>query len=380
MPERFERRDVLKGAASAFGAAAVPAPGWAQHLPDASESMGLDQLAQTRGLRFGSAFRVKDVLADRKLRALHLRESGIAVPSLAFKWKQLEKKRGSYRFEDADRGVRFARQNQMQVRGHTLCWNNDKNLPDWFLTLEPEAGDQPATRVANLLIEHIDIMLTRYPDLDSWDVVNEVIKVDTGRARDSMLVRTMGTDFVDLCFEYTRERLPQTELVYNDFMRWDRRPAHRNGVLKLLEDKLKRGVPIDALGIQSHIGPAVGDVDEKDWIRFLDEVKGMGLKVLLTELDCTDLKIASSDIAVRDKIAAENMKRYLDVTLSYDNVTEVITWGLCDKNAYVNKPHNLAKRRRADGLKQRVFAYDEDYRAKPMRDAIAQAIAQAPVR
>jgi GH35 family endo-1,4-beta-xylanase len=58
---------------------------------------------------------------------------------------------------------------------------------------------------------------------------------------------------------------------------------HRAGVLRLVEGFRKRGTPVDALGIQSHI--KIGPVDERAWRQFCDEVVGMGYRLLITEFD-----------------------------------------------------------------------------------------------
>src|SRR3546814_7794396 len=59
---------------------------------------------------------------------------------------------------------------------------------------------------------------------------------------------------VDLAFHAARAQAPEAELVYNDFMSWGAGSAtHRAGVLRLLEGFRARGVPVDTLGIQSHL-------------------------------------------------------------------------------------------------------------------------------
>ena len=67
-------------------------------------------------------------------------------------------------------------------------------------------------------------------------------------------------------------------------------------MLKLLERMRKNNVPIDALGVQSHIGFSENHDDdaesagtrETEWRRFLDEVVGMDLDLLVTEFDVND--------------------------------------------------------------------------------------------
>ena len=83
-------------------------------------------------------------------------------------------------------------------------------------------------------------------------------------------------------------------------------------MLRCLEGFRHRGTPVDALGVQSHIGsgnnpgdgPAFGPHDERAWRRFLDEVVGMGYKLLITEFDVNDRGLPA-DIAVRDRAVAD---------------------------------------------------------------------------
>src|SRR3546814_12266504 len=67
--------------------------------------------------------------------------------------------------------------------------------------------------------------------------------------------------------------------------------THRAGVLRLLEGFRARGVPVDTLGIQSHLvtsGPDIGATvarQEGDWRAFLDAVVAMEYRLIFTELD-----------------------------------------------------------------------------------------------
>ncbi len=156
---------------------------------------------------------------------------------------------------------------------------------------------------------------------------------------------------------------------------------HRDGVLKLLERMKKSGLPVQALGVQSHIGPGAteaGDVfnaeDQKTWRGFLDAVVAMDLDIVITEFDVGDQGFPA-DIAVRDAGVAALAKDYLDLMLSYRQTRYVMAWGMVDTYSWLreNTP-------RADGLPKRPSPYDENYKAKPMRDAIAAAFRAAPTR
>ncbi len=109
-----------------------------------------------------------------------------------------------------------------------------------------------------LLTEHIRAVTGRYRGMiNSYDVVNEAIDHDARKPIETSLSRAMGSPeaVIDLAFRSAREQLPDAQLVYNDYMSWEP-PARANivaDVLRLLEGLRKRGTPVDALGIQSHI-------------------------------------------------------------------------------------------------------------------------------
>lgn len=372
-PDLIDRRSLLKGAgALAMAAAAGPAFG--------QQSDSLDAIARRKGLRFGTAV-AGDHLAQRDFAALVSAECSVLVAENAFKWKHLEPRQGRYRFGEADTIAAFAQTNNMLLRGHTLCWNQDNRIPDWQLQSEAELGRNGGARMAALLEAHAQLLARRYPGVASWDAVNEAVQLSDGQLRNALLTRTLGERFIDIAFAAMRAAAPQAQMVYNDYMSWDAKPDHRNGVLRMLEAALGRGVRIDALGIQSHIGGTLDRRrDELAWRRFLERVEGMGLDILITELDCSDRNVRAADVATRDAETAAFVRGYLDLTLSFRRVRQVVLWGISDRDSYLNRPGYGAERRRPDGLPMRGHPYDTELRPRPMRAAIAASLESAPLR
>jgi endo-1,4-beta-xylanase len=134
-------------------------------------------------------------------------------------------------------------------------------------------------------------------------------------------------------------------------MREDRGSArHRAGVLKLLHDLKARGTPVHALGLQSHIGSwdeSSNANGQQEWRKFLDEVTGMGLDLLITEFDVNDRKLPA-DIKVRDAGVAAMAKDYLDVTFSYRQCRDFLMWGMADHTSWLQGWHEAP---RTDGRK-----------------------------
>jgi endo-1,4-beta-xylanase len=215
-------------------------------------------------------------------------------------------------------------------------------------------------------------------------VVNEAIDHDRNAPIETSLSRAMGSPeaVLDLAFHTARAELPTEQLVYNDYMSWE--PQHQQhcaDVLRLLEGFRKRGTPVDALGIQSHIemfsiDPAtgVGPYAEAAWRRFLDEVTGMGYRLLITEFDVKD-KALPANIAQRDEKVADFARRYFEVMFDFGaHLDDVLAWGMIDR---FNWLQGFDPARRADGLEVRAAPYDSTYHAKPLRSALAKAFSAA---
>lgn len=362
------------GLATQMGLAAMDGDG------DAEVFGTLKALARNCGIRFGTAVSPQ-TLADEQARALILRECDVVTPENQFKWRFFEPAQGKFDFSPAREVVAFARSNRLELRGHCFVWDDDRSLPQWLLDAEDEFAHANGRALLKRMDHYAHQLHRRAPQVASWDVVNEAIEPESGVMRSTLFQRVLGSGHIDAAFEMMRDRNPRSQLVYNDSMTWGRQAKHRDGVLRLLERSLSRGVPIQALGIQSHLGKTLGKpVFEREWYDFLREVNDMGLRVLITELDCSDQVLTELDPARRDVEVAEFVRRYLDITLAFANVDRLVVWSMSDATGYMNRPSYPDNRRRADGLPLRGYVYDADFQPKPMRTAIAEALRAAPER
>jgi endo-1,4-beta-xylanase len=225
---------------------------------------------------------------------------------------------------------------------------------------------------------------TRYGSrIESYDVVNEAVNPADGTLYETALSRALGgaTTTLDHAFHTARASAPHAQLVYNDYMSWEPgNAAHRAGVLRLLEGFRARGVPVDALGVQSHIitqGPdtarIVGQL-QPDWSRFLDAVTVMGYRLVITELDVKDNALPG-DPAQRDAGVVAYLRAYMELMLSYPQLRDVLAWGMVDKYSWLQNQWL-----RQDKAPKRPTLYDDAYRPKPLREAVAQALRDAPAR
>jgi endo-1,4-beta-xylanase len=376
------RRAMLATGAAAFASSQLPAQ-------PARGQDSLNSLARKSGRRFGSAVSWSPPGADRGSfanpadAAILERECALLVPENELKW-QWTRRGGpdSFDFRAFDAIADYASSHHFKLRGHTLFWTPTKWYPKWLA----ETDFKSAAEAERLLVNHVQTVCRRYGTrIYSYDVVNEAVQPETGVIRDTNVTRALGGEgFLDLMFHTAREAAPHGQLVYNDYMSWERGTedeTHIQGVLKLLDGFRKRGTPVDALGVQSHIrlletAPVADIVRESEgpWRRFLDEVVGMGFKLLITEFDVND-RMAPADIAIRDRMVADYAKAYLEVMLSYPQLGDMLCWGMVDRYSWLN---NFDPRK--DGAPKRGTPYDTDFRPKPLRQAIASAFAAASSR
>ena len=385
------RRQSLALAGGLAVAACAPTTATNGGSPALAGGPSLKELANRSGRRFGSALAWGEVGADRGSFAnpayaeILERECELLVPENELKW-QWTRRTGAtaYDFRQMDAIMDYSTREGFKVRGHTLLWLPPQWYPEWLT--KHDFGSQPATAAAAMLTDHVRTVTRRYGTrIYSYDVVNEAVQPETGQIRDTVLTKAMGGEaLLDLMFQTAKAEAPHAELVYNDYMSWERGTedeTHITGVLKLLEGFRKRGTPVDTLGVQSHIRLlkplSVAEIvreSEGPWRRFLDEVVAMGYKLVITEFDVND-RMAPDEVAIRDRMVADYSRAYLDIMLSYPQLRDILAWGMVDKYSWLTGFDP-----RADKSVKRGTPYDENFRPKPLREAIAAAFANATVR
>jgi endo-1,4-beta-xylanase len=359
---RTTRRAVL-----AAGLGSIIAPTFAKAVPPPNPSLA--SLAASRRLIFGTAAATYE-LRDADYSALLAREVAMLVPEYEMNRKVVEPEAGSYDFSGIDALLAFARVHHIAFRGHPLVWYNAN--PPW---LEEAVL---SSRNEKLLTGYVTALAGRYRGrMHSLDVVNEALAQpgdgdnNSSGLRQSFWLKAFGPSYIDLAFYAARAADPGALLVYNDYgcepgdAAGD---AVRANCLKLLDGMLARGVPVQALGMQSHLFAFGVKVDQAKLRNFLTEIAARKLVLLVTELDVND-EGGAWDIAARDSAVADTAARFLDVVLDCSNLQAVLTWGLSDR--YVDPPQSL--RLKMTGWRDREFPYDSSLTPKPFRAALARA-------
>jgi endo-1,4-beta-xylanase len=293
------------------------------------------------------------------------REVGMLVPEYELKRHIVEPARGQYDFSAADALLAFANTHGMAFRGHPLVWH--KSNPAWLDEAVSNSRDE------KLLTKYIEAVAGHYRGrIHSWDVINEAIWPQDGRAdnlRRTIWLDALGPSYIDIAFHAARAADPAAILIYNDWGCEGGEPWNdkfRAATLGFLEAALARRVPIDALGLQGHLKAFGPQIDQKKLRTFLDTVKAMGLRVLITEHDVDD-RGGPSDIAARDAAVADASKRFLEVAREAGAIA-ILTWGLSDR--YIQSPYERDTWR----WNARMLPLDAAMQRKPMWQAIANSL------
>jgi endo-1,4-beta-xylanase len=329
------------------------------------------------GLLYGCAVNMNALGADAAYAALVREQCRIVVAENAMKWGALRPSVEGFNFDQADALVAFAETNRMKIRGHNLVWHQGN--PKW---LEATATKENAR---NLLVTHIETVAGRYAGrMHSWEVVNEAIRVEDGRAdglRNSVWLRLIGEDYIELAFKTAREADPQALLTYNEYgIEAETRAGEqkREAVIELLRRMVARRVPVDAVGVQSHIAAAVAAGGNKSaatqygagLMRFIAAARELGLQVFITEMDVNDRALAA-DGPGRDAVVAAAYKQYLELVLGDPAVRLVLTWGITDRYSWLDHEEG-----RADGKPERPLLFDAAGKAKASFFAVRDAFDQ----
>jgi len=287
-------------------------------------------------------------------------QADILVAENAMKWSSLRPTSTTFDFTQADKLFDFAALCGQLVRGHNLCWH--EQLPSWFAKTATRENAQA------LLTQHIQIVAGRYVGrVQSWDAVNEAVHIPDGRAdglRKSPWLDLIGPEYVEMVFATAALADPQAKLTYNDYdieLDTPEQTAKRGQVLMLVRRLHARGVPIGAVGIQSHL-QATGPAPGAGLIGFVRELAGMGIEVYVTEMDVNTHLLPGASEA-QDAAVAEVYRNYLALVLPEPNVKAVLTWGISDAHTWLNES-SQPWAVRADGSRQRPLPLDEGYQPK----------------
>jgi endo-1,4-beta-xylanase len=240
----------------------------------------------------------------------------------------LQPSEGHFNFGPADRVVDFALARGMKVHGHPLVWN--PFMPAWV------AGKTPA-QLSAIIHNHIAKVLGHFKGkISEWNVVNEAFDVD-GSMNWSLFYdkpgigfKGKGTGYVEQMFRWAREADPSAKLFYNDIGADELNPKS-DAIYRMVIDFKKRGVPIDGVGFQMHVG--LGGFDFKSVAANLARFTALGVEVQITELD-----VAIPQHSFFGELRQARVYRdAVNVCKATRGCTAIQIWGFTDKHSWIPK-------------------------------------------
>lgn len=321
----------------------------------------LRALAEQRGILIGAAAKAQALRIDYAYRDTLAREFNLLTAENEMKFGPLSPHPGAYDFGPALELVRFAQANDMKVRGHTLFWHQMN--PVWL-----KEGDYTRNQALDLMHKHIfTVTGMLYGEIHAWDVVNEPINPGSG-LRDSFWLHTIGSDYLEYALRWAHEADPHAKLFINDY-NVEGLTEKADHLYSLLADLLKRGVPLNGVGLQMHVAvepaanfcapPASNELYEN-----MKRLGDLGLEIHITEMDVLIQGLTGNQ---EDKLArqARVYSEVLQAALRVPQFKALVTWGLSDRQSWIPS---------FTGSPDAPLIFDEYYQPKPAYEAIYRAL------
>ena len=279
--------------------------------------------------------------------------------TLPFYWAGFEPIRGQPQTQRILQTAQWYKEHLCAVKGHPLCWHT--LTADWLLKLSNQ-------EILRAQVERIQRDVADFAGLiDMWDVVNEAVimpifdRYDNGITR---ICKEMGRiNLLRTMFETARAVNPAAVLLINDF---DVSPAYDI----LIEGCLEAGLPIDVIGIQSHMHQ--GYWGSSRTLKILERFERFHLPIHFSEntlvsgqlmppeiVDLNDYQVHDwpSTTEGEERQAQEVVLHYK--TLLSRPAVQAITWWDLSDGSWLNAPSGLLRK---------------DHSPKPAYDALLKLV------
>ncbi len=319
---------------AALQAAGAPAAALAPEPADITGKNSLKAHASKKKVLTGAAVEAQLLNSNAAIAQIVIDQYSLLVAENSMKVGPMRPTPTTYSFEAGDALVAFGDAHGIKVRGHNLCWH--AQLPTWFNSYVTKDNAK------QVLVDHITTVAGHYKGkLHSWDVVNEAIQVSDGMPgglRNGPWYKVLGPDFIPIAFQAARAADPDVLLTYNDYgieTDSDGDTKKRAAILELVRGMQANKVPINAVGIQSHIHTSWTPDNAKGFRDWMATLRGMGLKLFATEMDINDDTMDSTDPAEIDAAVAKVYRDYVGMLMNEPAVAAVITWGVTDAHTWL---------------------------------------------
>lgn len=251
--------------------------------------------------------------------------------TMPFYWEKFEYVKGRPNTQALKRACEWLISNGCTIKGHPLCWHTA--TAPWLLEMSNQ-------EILQAQINRIRRDVTDFAGLvDIWDVINEVVIMPIFKQYDNGITRIckeLGRiRTVREMFHATKMANPDATLLINDFETSEAYDI-------LVEGCLEAGIPIDAIGIQSHMHQ--GYWPEEKTQEILERFSRFGLPIHFTEntlvsghimppeiVDLNDYKVDEwpSTPEGEERQAREAVQHYKTL-FAHPSVESITWWGFID--------------------------------------------------
>ena len=203
--------------------------------------------------------------------------------TLPFYWGGFEPTEGDIHSASRMRAAKLLNDNNVKVKGHPLCWHTA--CADWLMEYDNAT-------ILQKQLDRINRDVTEFKGvIDMWDVINEVVIMPVYDRYDNAITRICkDLGRVKLCkevFDAAKAANPDATLLINDF---NLSESYRI----LIDGCLNAGVPISAIGIQTH--QHQGYMGREKLEDILERFSVFGLPIHFTENTLVSGHIMPADI------------------------------------------------------------------------------------
>lgn len=305
----------------------------------------------------GTAISLKYLKTIPKYRELVISEFNSLTPEVEMKMTRIRTKPDLFDFSDADAFVNFALQYNKRIHGHALIWNS---VPEWLSHI-----DADSVYWNDYMKNYVHTVVGRYKGkIAAWDVVCEAIDDNGNINMDNIWAKKIGVSYIEKAFLYAHQADPDAILFYNDYGH-EYSDKRLNGILKLIQDLRKKGIPVHGIGMQMHTRYDLGD---ERWEKAIKACAATGLQIHISELDISmNQTEKKADAVFTKELAYLQKEKYKFIVNTYNALPDsvkygVTTWGVGDANSWLKSKPDWP------------LLFDVNYDKKPAYDGVKEAM------
>ena len=228
------------------------------------------------------------------------------TPENESKWASIEGNNDGWNWGGCDNAYNYAKKHNFPFKFHCLIWG--AQYPGWLDKLSTEKQYEE-------IVEWMDAVKKKYPDLPMIDVVNEAVPGHQPAPYKEALGGDgkTGYDWIIKAFEMAHERWPDAILIYNDYNTFQWQRSQFIDLVRTLRDA---GAPIDAYGCQSH---DLTDMNVSSFKSAMVEIQN----ALKMPMYSTEYDIGTSD----DALQLQRYKEQIPYMWEADYCAGITLWG-----------------------------------------------------